>query len=723
MPSLPRLSATSFAITLVLSVAPAFAGSTPLAGYVPKDGLVGLVEFDGVEAHSAAWSKTAASQILNETTTGAMLEDLAGQLFERAIAASPSPKPTGAEMAAVLKHMGRSGFVLSFVSKPGAPNPSVTLVFRGALKADSKLLFGRILAALRKPESKVEAVTKPGDRRVAVIHQPTGESLSWWIEKKEDLVITNDPDSVIAVLDGKSPSAVDHPTRAALMKAEGGVEALGAAFVDLQNLPGGPGMASALLGKADLKGVQRIELGLGLQDEALRSEWTIVAPSPRTGALALLDGPGLDLKALPPLPEGVREFSAVSIDAAKFYGQILAVAHAINPESDASFAKMEATVKARTKLRLKEDVLGRIGPRMIYFTAPSKPAKAGPLSGIGAIGWQVPRGGFLIEMKDPKATTRMADDLLLFANKELRTRMAAAKPPADDDEAAAPRSSSKAKSAASSGAAPEFKVAVNNPKTWMLHLPPNLSALTNLKLTISYGKKYLVIGTQPDAAREAMAVESKGAKPLGADLAKVVAAMPSSPWLIVVEDPRDSLPEGLAQLPADLQALLSTPKPPPVAGSPPGEAPPPRGDRGRGEGGPKFSVGAVGGAGPRNAGGEGNPPAAPGAAPSATGAALSPIQIDPSKIPSPDAIRKLLFPAAMTVSTDAQGLHVVSRVAFPDFVASVKGASLAKSLPTLMQNGIPGLNPPPAGPAVNAPGNVPGGKKGKEGGGGVSGID
>ena len=60
----------------------------PLAGYFPRQDLVVFVEFDGLDAHAEAWKKTAAYRLLNETSTGAMLEQVAIQLADRAFRAS-----------------------------------------------------------------------------------------------------------------------------------------------------------------------------------------------------------------------------------------------------------------------------------------------------------------------------------------------------------------------------------------------------------------------------------------------------------------------------------------------------------------------------------------------------------------------------------------------------------------------------------------------------------
>ena len=50
------------------------AGPLPLARYFSSQDLVVYLEFDGIDRHDAAWRKTAASRLINDTTTGAMYE-------------------------------------------------------------------------------------------------------------------------------------------------------------------------------------------------------------------------------------------------------------------------------------------------------------------------------------------------------------------------------------------------------------------------------------------------------------------------------------------------------------------------------------------------------------------------------------------------------------------------------------------------------------------------
>ena len=58
---------------------------------MPRDGLAAYLEFDGVDAHPAAWKNSAAYKLLNETRLGSSLEDILRQLIEM----SQAPVPPG----------------------------------------------------------------------------------------------------------------------------------------------------------------------------------------------------------------------------------------------------------------------------------------------------------------------------------------------------------------------------------------------------------------------------------------------------------------------------------------------------------------------------------------------------------------------------------------------------------------------------------------------------
>jgi hypothetical protein len=103
------------------------------------------------------------------------------------------------------------------------------------------------------------------------------------------------------------------------------------------------------------------------------------------------------------------------------------------------------------------------------------------------------------------------------------------------------------------------------------------------------------------------------------------------------------------------------------------------------------------------------------------------INVPPDKIPTAESVRSLLFPSAMAVSVDAQGMHIVSREAFFDIQSLAAGLnSLAMSraqqqaaMSAGQMAGGPGAGQPGAGNFPGAPGaGAAGGARG--GGGGTS---
>lgn len=693
-----------------------------LATYIPKDKLIYYAEFQGTDAHADAWSKAAASKILNDTPTGAMLEDLLTQLLNVPFRKAPvaEQKPTPAEVVAVFKHAGGAGTIFAVHAKAGARQGVVkTMVYPGAMRDDaSKKTFAAFVQGLTPPGGKTAAVAKPGNRTIIVVTRPDGTvHLNFWVENKLDLVVTDDPDAVIAALDKTAPNATDHPTRVALLKGEAGEDTIGLGWLENSSVPGESPLREPFGSKVDTSSIQRVTYRLALREADLVHDLRVVAPSPRPAALALFDGAKFDMKTMPTLPDGVVEFSALAIDPAKLYGQVAALAKATNPRSEAAFAKLEASAKAKTKLRLREDVLGRLGPRILAYTSPTKSAEkpTGLMSILGGGGFQVPKGAILIEMKDAKAASTMLDALVIAANKEIRAAMT---PPADDADKAGPgRSGGRANATAKAQATPEFRPGATNPKTYNLSLPPAIGAMTNLRLSIVVGKKYLIVATMPDAAKEALAAESKTTGGvLSGDVAKVVEGLPPGLVLLEVADPSDTLPEGLAHLPATLTSAFAPP--PPVAAPPP---PPPRD---RPAGGGRVGAGRPTAAAPGVAlptsgtAGEGGNPAPPGgAAPAAPPPAGPTFQVDPAKTPSADAIRPLLGPSAAAVFADDQGIRLMVRHRFPDLgllaslPATIRG--LGGSARALGSGKAPGMAaprgtaPPPGGQGGRPPGVMP----------------
>ena len=155
--------------------------------------------------------------------------------------------------------------------------PNFVAVLRGLAAQDADPTIARMLVEMRREVGDGARAEQRGGRSITIDPE---EGIAFWTEG-DDLVVTNDADGVIAALDGTSPSAATSPILADLgSEAEGFVPVL-RGFLDLKALPELPEEAKQL----GLGGVERLDLLWGVQGEALRTEFRVVAPSPRTGLL------------------------------------------------------------------------------------------------------------------------------------------------------------------------------------------------------------------------------------------------------------------------------------------------------------------------------------------------------------------------------------------------------------------------------------------------------
>ena len=345
---------------------PAAAGAgvpaTPLARYVPRHDLLFYLEFDGLDAHAAAWKGSAAYKLLNDTKLGALLEDLAGQGIELAQQSVPEDKRfKAAEVVDAVKHVARHGFVVGVWGKGPGKHGTVIVVRRGDRPEIRRSLdtFLKATVAGGNDTSRTAPIQKAG----RTLHPLDNQGMVIWAEHG-DLVLSRMPEEVLAVIDGKEPSALDHPIRVALAKAEGDFQPAAVAFLDMAAPVPLPADAVQL----GLDGLKRIELRSGFQGEALLSVVRVVAPAPRRGVLALFDQPTFGMDSLPTLPANVTGFAVLSIDLARSYDKIVALLKQSNPEGDADVANFETRLRQRLGMDLRNDLLAHLGPKLAFYT-------------------------------------------------------------------------------------------------------------------------------------------------------------------------------------------------------------------------------------------------------------------------------------------------------------------------------------------------------------------
>ena len=162
-------------------------------------------------------------------------------------------------------------------------------------------------------------------------------------------------------------------------------------------------------------------------------------PGPRKGVLALLDGSTFDKGKLPPIPESATGFTVMSLDLKTTIDKLVALAKTFKPDAGDQVDKMAEALKAKSKLRLKEDILAHVGPKVAWYLLPAKAgASAAPaampnmlgamMAGVGMD--QVPKLAVVCDIDDAKAFGKVLDELMAATNRELKAQ--AAKGPGDE---------------------------------------------------------------------------------------------------------------------------------------------------------------------------------------------------------------------------------------------------------------------------------------------------
>ena len=263
--------------------------STPsLARFVPRRDLIFYLEYQGLDAHAGAWQKTAANRLISETKLGTLLEDMAIQAIDVYQEVFPSRvQVKGVDAVEIVKRIARNGFVVAVFGKP-KERWRYLVALRRCDRPEIRAALQSLAASLRgegEENAEVGTIEKAGRTLYRF-----GSGHFWWIEKG-DLILTgeSEADEILEVIDGRQPSAIEHPLRAELFKAEGGFDPVAAGFLDscvLESL-------SAESVQLGLRGLKRLELRWGFDQDALVGILRAVAPAPREGALALLDQPSV----------------------------------------------------------------------------------------------------------------------------------------------------------------------------------------------------------------------------------------------------------------------------------------------------------------------------------------------------------------------------------------------------------------------------------------------
>ena len=588
------------ALTGVLA-APGLAQSPNLAKYVPAQDLVFFLEFDGLDAHNAAWTRSALYHLLNDTTLGLMLEDVTRQGLDAALASTPqAQRPSSVELLDVLKRTLRSGFVVGVYGKLEA-KPGGVIVLRNGAKNGTRALLERLkiipapLGSVAKSESRM-------GRSIETRLTDKGDGARWWSER-DDLVWVGDSsgaDTVLAAIDGTKPNAMTHPSRVDLSKTVDGFEPALRAFLDVSKLPIPPAQAKAM----GLDGLKLVDYRWGFQDNAVMSVTRIVAPTPRRGLMALLDGPTFDKTTLPPIPADFHSFTVLSAKPQDLFDKFVAFVKVMDPKAGADADKFLEDFQKNVGLDLRRDVLAHLGPKMVFSM---KPTGQDTLLDLF----------FTAQTDDATALATAIDKLTPLINASLQRGGPPNRP------VISLRKNTQGPSAG---------------MTWTIDIPPGMlppSPMTaGLRPTIQLSKSALVIAPRSNTAQALISLNAGRGKrwsPTG-DAASMTRRLPSDLVFLSIDDPRDTLPDLIANAPVMLAAANAAM------------------------------------AGQQRPGGK--PPVS--------------IQINPDLVPKRDELAKPMFLSSMAISTTKEGISIVTRESVPSLNSpAAGGVAVALLLPAV----------------------------------------
>ena len=466
---------------------------------------------------------------------------------------------------------------------------------------------------------------------------------------------TDRVDAVLDAIEGEAPNASTHPGREAALAEGRGIDGFAPDGLVVIESAGGGDLLQDLMKRADVPAIPFVPipklakaptpddeiapeaaddkeagpkdgldelkaLGLdrlkrvvgrwGFRGEALMTVVRFEIPAPRTGMLSLLDQPSLRADRLPPIPKDAGAFVVGSFDPAKGYDTFVGLLKTFDPdqagEIDKAIAEVSKAVRDATGQRLREDLLGHLGPAWRLYTTRFEIRENAP----------TPVPALLVDVRDREAFGTVLDALVARVNDGLRGPKGADAKAGDEPPALVLERLP----------APERGYRLVSPEgvvPW---------AGADIQPTVLLGESSMAVAMNPELARAAVAAESRQAarwEP-GDELARTLAGLPAGVTSLSVGDVRDSSwPEAIATLPRTVQYLGN------LLGA-------------------SDAVAAA---------------PAPGAAALAMLGVPAPggfrIKIDPAKVPRAGQVRALLFPSVLATVVDDRGIRFIGAEALP----------------------------------------------------------
>ncbi len=383
-----------------------------LSRCIPAEGLGAVLVHEGSGSNPGAWKSTSFQKMLNETTLGAMLEDVLAQLADHGLRSARRLPFSGKQITELVTWLLDHGFAVAVLEKPQVRGPAGYLVVvRDARRNE---LFRRVLKSIPPLNPPAAREVQEGGRKLWLFDNGLLGGIRWWFEKDDfvfQLAASDRGNMIAAALDGKTPSVLRDPNYTKVERLDAGAAPLGRLFVKLSVLPPMPPRAHEL----GLDDIERIEARWGLDGKKTVFSVGVQAPRPRRGLLALLEQPAIPAGTSIRTARGADGYTLLSIDPVKTAQTIMALLERDDPNSAARIQQLAASFRERSGLSLRDDLFAHVGPRVVIL----QPAGSS-LGSIFSFWFHPPDWAVAAELKDASAFAATLDRLIDFANRELK---------------------------------------------------------------------------------------------------------------------------------------------------------------------------------------------------------------------------------------------------------------------------------------------------------------
>jgi hypothetical protein len=377
-------------VLLLLLLLPAGARAADPPEHLLPAGTQVYLRWDGIEAHRAAYERTALGKTLQGDTGkfvasvfDQLQEVLGGAVVTELLKGTPPDKlqkvqADAAKAPKLLPALGKHGLILAVeVRGLEPPDAQVTLIVPDAAdEAESFLAAFRLAASLSQQpiqERQVEGRTVYQPARLPV-------GFVWWVEGKHVVITggTAPPDALVKRLTAKQDRLSDTP----LFKRVAGFKEFETgtrAFVDLAGLAKVAGDRNKEVARlsAELGGdaVKSLVLYSGFDGPVEHGLVELDLAGPRRGLLRLLDGKPFRLGDVPPLPADAAAWTMTVFEPAVAYDEgVRAAEAAVGAFSPGDLPKVKEARKAvddALGINLRDDVLGALGDQLVQYSSPT----------------------------------------------------------------------------------------------------------------------------------------------------------------------------------------------------------------------------------------------------------------------------------------------------------------------------------------------------------------